>query len=690
MTKHPRFINNLLFFSGIVVVVVALLGINVWSANSGRRTRDHKVILLQTSEAVPEAFRIGQVSSICASSRDDQALLLVNGTGDTRQYKEGTEASLTDFSGVVITNPDGLGVYQEGDSTVVVLDSANKQVGRFSTYPIVSMAVLSNGNVLVASPVGKRFLHLYTSSGRLLKSFGALTNYSLPNVDDGQKKFFHKGKLLVDGNDNIYYAFYYIPVIQKYSPAGKLAFESRVKGNAIDLQQELAGRFLTNKAPGSTGGISIINSGAVDPVTGHFWICMNGASDTGVVYEYSGDGEKIREYALRTKSLPGVPTHRIIAVNDIAITRSSLYVLTNYSQVLIFDIRDESTWGSTDEDGSFHAETACGTAQTWNSCTFTCPGVACNNGQPTTTSSDGSLLDCKAVIVAALAPGFVVVTSNCQTFAPGSTTPPPPHLRGACNDAVVVCYTGTGQNVSANATIDCAAPPSDACQGGDELCVAYWSGESYCGQPANFLNYPPTGCGPLFIYDNGGCCCGNGGASPILIDLRGNGFDMTNARSGVNFDIDNDGVPEHLSWTSPNSDDAWLALDRNGNGRVDNGGELFGNFTAQPPSNLPNGFLALAEFDKPENGGNGDGRIDIQDSVFASLRLWRDANHNGVSENNEAYRLRALGLTALDLDYRVSKRIDQYGNGFRYRAKVYDTRGAHVGQWAWDVFLVEQ
>jgi len=159
----------------------------------------------------------------------------------------------------------------------------------------------------------------------------------------------------------------------------------------------------------------------------------------------------------------------------------------------------------------------------------------------------------------------------------------------------------------------------------------------------------------------------------------------------VVFDPAGDGQAELMSWTAIGSDDAWLVLDRDGNGTIDNGMEMFGNFTPQDAGigvGARNGFSALAEFDKAVGGGNSDGRITKQDVIFGELRLWRDTNHNGISEAGELRTLKQTGLAKIDLDYAESDRRDSFGNRFKYRARVKDRNGAQLGRWAWDVFLV--
>ncbi len=292
-------------------------------------------------------------------------------------------------------------------------------------------------------------------------------------------------------------------------------------------------------------------------------------------------------------------------------------------------------------------------------------GASCT-AQMVAGAANCGALGVKCIISVTVAPGGATVST-----APGST---------------VVWRSPTG---SITGTCPSIKDPTTTTQGGGSSCG------STCDPCLNSVTVGLTQ-GPTGSFTHTG---GSGGptdptCSPIIIDTEGEGFQLTSYDDGVMFDIRGDGHPIKLSWTARGSHNAFLALDRDGSGSITSGKELFGNFTKQPNSTNPNGFLALAEFDKPENGGNGDGVIDERDAVFAKLRLWIDGNHDGVAELYELHTLPELGVYSLALNYHDSRKQDQYGNQFRYKARVNpgarrDRRDeSEVDRWAYDVFFV--
>lgn len=154
---------------------------------------------------------------------------------------------------------------------------------------------------------------------------------------------------------------------------------------------------------------------------------------------------------------------------------------------------------------------------------------------------------------------------------------------------------------------------------------------------------------------------------PVILDLGLDGFHLSGADPAVSFDIDADGVPNQIAWTRANDNDAFLCLDRNRNGLIDDGSELFGYATpllSGQPAGI--GYRAIAELDDLALGGNGDGRVDSADSVFGSLCVWNDRNRNGVSEPGELQAAAQVGLISLEYDYLKTRFRDSFGNLFRY------------------------
>jgi hypothetical protein len=145
-----------------------------------------------------------------------------------------------------------------------------------------------------------------------------------------------------------------------------------------------------------------------------------------------------------------------------------------------------------------------------------------------------------------------------------------------------------------------------------------------------------------------------------------------------------------MAWTAVGVSDGWLALDRNGNGRIDNGAEMFSNVAPQSESvqRLKLGFRALAVYDQPANGGNGDGVVDRRDAVFSKLLVWVDKNHNGISEPGELLTMQQAGIQSISLHHEPSAWTDIYGNLFHNRSKIVFAGGTPAGDhYVYDVTL---
>ena len=222
---------------------------------------------------------------------------------------------------------------------------------------------------------------------------------------------------------------------------------------------------------------------------------------------------------------------------------------------------------------------------------------------------------------------------------------------------------------------------TDDCQAVERLWTTEREQQEYCNSHC-WTSCDGTTCPPTPTSTP------SGGVSPILIDLDDDGFDLAGVADGVMFDIDADGTLDRISWTKSATRDAFLVLDRNVNGTIDDGRELFGNATRLRSGEVaPNGYIALAEYDENE-----DSLISAADSIWEFLAVWTDRNHDGAAQQQELESVASAGIVSIETKYTRSNHRDRHGNIFRFKGKalVIDKHGRPHPETTYDVFFVEQ
>ena len=170
--------------------------------------------------------------------------------------------------------------------------------------------------------------------------------------------------------------------------------------------------------------------------------------------------------------------------------------------------------------------------------------------------------------------------------------------------------------------------------------------------------------------------------TPIILDLDGNGVNTLSISAGVKFDLFDEGKKVNTGWVS--SGDGLLVLDRNHDGQINDGSELFGSSTKLANGQkATDGYTALRELDS-----NHDGVISNSDAVYADLRVWVDANSDGVTETGELKTLASLNIANISLNAAVGSDKDN-GNILGLTSTYETTDGAtHAAADVW--FLADK
>jgi hypothetical protein len=157
-------------------------------------------------------------------------------------------------------------------------------------------------------------------------------------------------------------------------------------------------------------------------------------------------------------------------------------------------------------------------------------------------------------------------------------------------------------------------------------------------------------------------------ATPLLLDLNGDGIHTVGLSAGVVFDINANGTLHRTGWGD--GTDGFLVLDLNGDGVINDGRELFGSGTRLPNgTQAADGYAALAQYD-----ANHDGVIDANDAVFAKLKVWVDADTDGTTDAGELKTLAELGIASLNLNA-LNAKGNENGNSVILQSSWKDVNG---------------
>jgi hypothetical protein len=175
-----------------------------------------------------------------------------------------------------------------------------------------------------------------------------------------------------------------------------------------------------------------------------------------------------------------------------------------------------------------------------------------------------------------------------------------------------------------------------------------------------------------------------------MVDLDSNRatYQLTSAEEGVWFDLGVRGVPQRISWTPAGRRVAFLVWDKNGNGMIDDGSELFGTSTRKRDgTRAAHGFDALADLDGLTSAA--DRMISVADHAYWNLKFWIDSNHDGVSDPGELLTLPEAGVKQLSTQFERRVRRDEHGNVYKLEGfAVVSNSGRDDTRRMVDVFLV--